>query len=52
MKPVPLLALAVAALFVLALLTGASGFGVPEPLILWQIRLPRSAGAWPRPDGP
>lgn len=43
MKPVPLLALAVAVLFVLALLTGASGFGVPEPLILWQIRLPRAA---------
>lgn len=43
MKPVSLLALAVAVLFVLALLTGASGFGVPEPLILWQIRLPRAA---------
>lgn len=43
MKTVPLLALAVAVLFVLALLTGASGFGVPEPLILWQIRLPRAA---------
>ncbi len=30
-------------LFGLGLLIGAAGFGVPEPLILWQIRLPRTA---------
>ena len=30
-------------LTVLSLLTGAAGFGVPDPLILWQIRLPRTA---------
>jgi len=27
----------------LSLLTGAAGFGVPDTLILWQIRLPRTA---------
>jgi iron complex transport system permease protein len=37
------LALAVAVLFVASLLTGAAGMGVPDPLILWQIRLPRTA---------
>ncbi len=37
------LALAVAVLFAASLLTGAAGFGVPDPLILWQIRLPRAA---------
>ena len=38
-----LLALAVAVLVVASLLTGAAGIGVPDPLILWQIRLPRTA---------
>ena len=38
-----LLAGAVLGLFVLSLLVGAAGFGVPEWLILWQIRLPRAA---------
>ncbi|CAH2604908.1 Vitamin B12 import system permease protein BtuC [Rhodovastum atsumiense] len=33
----------VAALAVLSLATGAAGFGLPDPLILWQIRLPRTA---------
>ena len=30
-------------LAVLSLLTGAAGFGIPDALILWQIRLPRTA---------
>ena len=43
-------------LFGLALLVGDSGFGVPDRLILWQIRLPRTAlrvagGRRPRPVG-
>jgi iron complex transport system permease protein len=38
-----LLAYAVLALSVLSLLTGAAGFGVPDPFILWQIRVPRTA---------
>ncbi len=33
---------AVALLAVLSLLTGAAGLGVPDGLILWQIRLPRT----------
>jgi iron complex transport system permease protein len=37
------LILLVAVLFALSLLTGAAGVGVPDPLILWQIRLPRTA---------
>jgi iron complex transport system permease protein len=37
------LALLTVALFGISLLTGASGFGIPDPLILWQIRLPRTA---------
>jgi iron complex transport system permease protein len=37
------LAVGVVVLFVLSLLTGAAGFGVPETLILTQIRLPRAA---------
>ncbi len=37
------LAAAVLALFALSMLTGASGFGVHDPSILWQIRLPRTA---------
>jgi iron complex transport system permease protein len=37
------LTLLVLALFALSLLTGAAGFGLPVPLILWQIRLPRAA---------
>jgi iron complex transport system permease protein len=28
---------------ILSLLTGAAGFGMPEPFILWQIRVPRTA---------
>jgi len=32
----------VGALALLGLLTGAAGFGVPDPLILWQLRLPRT----------
>ena len=38
-----LLAALLAALFLLALLTGPSGFGVPDPMVFWQIRLPRAA---------
>jgi iron complex transport system permease protein len=30
------------ALFVLSLLVGPAGFGVPIPVILWQLRLPRT----------
>jgi iron complex transport system permease protein len=37
------LALAVALLLAASLLTGAAGFGLPDALILWQIRLPRTA---------
>jgi iron complex transport system permease protein len=37
------LVILLAALFALGLLTGASGFGVPAPVILWQLRLPRTA---------
>jgi iron complex transport system permease protein len=37
------LAVLVAGLCGLSLLVGAAGFGVPDPLILWQIRLPRTA---------
>jgi iron complex transport system permease protein len=36
------LSLAVLMLFVLSMLTGAAGFGVHDPSILWQIRLPRA----------
>jgi iron complex transport system permease protein len=36
------LALLVAALAIASLLMGAAGFGPSEPLILWQIRLPRT----------
>jgi iron complex transport system permease protein len=36
------LALLVAALTVVSLLTGPAGLGLPDPLILWQIRLPRT----------
>lgn len=43
MKTVPLLAGLVALLFVAALLSGATGFGLPASAILWQIRLPRAA---------
>jgi iron complex transport system permease protein len=43
MKTVPLLAGLVALLFVAALLSGATGFGLPASEILWQIRLPRAA---------
>ena len=38
-----LLAAAVVVLFAAGLLTGAAGWGVPDPLILVQLRLPRSA---------
>ena len=38
-----LLAAAVVVLLALSLVTGAAGFGVPETLILTQIRLPRAA---------
>src|SRR5690242_19503782 len=31
------------ALFLASLLTGDAGFGIPDALILWQIRLPRAA---------
>lgn len=34
---------ALAALFALSLLVGAAGLGVPDGVILWQIRLPRTA---------
>ena len=34
---------AVAVLGIASLLVGAAGFGVPDRLILWQIRLPRTA---------
>jgi iron complex transport system permease protein len=37
------LAALLAALFLLALGTGPSGVGVPDPMVLWQIRLPRAA---------
>jgi iron complex transport system permease protein len=37
------LLLVVVLLGVASLLTGAAGPGVPDPLILWQIRLPRAA---------
>lgn len=37
------LALAAALLFLAALLTGPAGPGVPDAVILWQIRLPRAA---------
>jgi len=36
------LAVALAVLLLLSLATGAAGFGVPDPLVLWQIRLPRT----------
>ncbi len=36
------LAAAVLLLAALSLLVGAAGFGVPEPAILWQLRLPRT----------
>lgn len=36
-------AVAVAALFAVSLLVGAAGLGLPDGVILWQIRLPRSA---------
>jgi iron complex transport system permease protein len=32
-----------ALLLLLGLLTGAAGFGLPGPVILWQLRLPRTA---------
>ncbi len=35
--------LAVAMLSAASLLVGAAGFGIPDALILWQIRLPRTA---------
>lgn len=41
MKPV--LAALVIVLAGLALLVGAAGFGVPDGMILWQLRLPRAA---------
>ncbi|MGH7068210.1 MAG: FecCD family ABC transporter permease [Acetobacteraceae bacterium] len=37
-----LLALATALLFILSLLLGTAGIGLPAPVILWQLRLPRS----------
>jgi iron complex transport system permease protein len=37
------LAVLTAALAALALLVGGAGFGVPEPVILWELRLPRAA---------
>jgi iron complex transport system permease protein len=36
------LAVTMIGLFTVSLLVGAAGFGVPESLILWQIRVPRS----------
>lgn len=36
------LSLALAVLLAVSLLVGAAGFGVPDRLILWQIRLPRT----------
>ncbi|MGH7106909.1 MAG: iron chelate uptake ABC transporter family permease subunit, partial [Acetobacteraceae bacterium] len=37
-----LIALATAVLFVVSLLVGTSGIGLPAPVILWQLRVPRS----------
>jgi iron complex transport system permease protein len=37
------LAALVVVLLALGLLTGAAGFGLPDPTILWQIRAPRTA---------
>lgn len=37
------LAALVGTLFAASLLVGAAGLGVPDPLILWQIRFPRAA---------
>lgn len=37
------LAMLLAVLLALGLLTGAAGFGVPDATILWQLRLPRTA---------
>ncbi len=37
------LVLLLPSLAIASLLTGAAGFGMPEPFILWQIRLPRTA---------
>jgi iron complex transport system permease protein len=42
-EPLALLWLLVVALATISLLTGAAGFGIPDTLILWQIRLPRTA---------
>ncbi len=43
MKVMGVLVAAVVLLAGLSLLVGAAGFGVPDVLILWQIRLPRTA---------
>ena len=43
MKVLGVLCIAVAVLASVSLLVGAAGFGVPDGLILWQIRLPRTA---------
>lgn len=42
MKRAGLVALAALALALLSLLVGAAGFGVPDEVILWQLRVPRT----------